>query len=170
MYQVLVTLLIVLTCTFWDIKEHRIPNKVTLPAIVFGIILNSYLNSWLGLRESIFGAALGIGPLLIPFIMGVIGGGDVKLLAAVGAINGVDFVIWAFLYSALAGGVMALSYSLIKGQLRVVISNITFTTTSYILGIKNGSGTKGLVFAPSGLYLPYAVAILVGTLATYALR
>lgn len=167
--HILVLILLIIS-TIYDITHHRIPNKITLPAIVFGFILNVYYSGFLGLKNSFLGTALGIGLLIIPFALGVIGGGDVKLLGAIGALNGYHFVFYAFLYSALVGGIMAVIYAAIKGRLRYILQNIFFTGLTYSLGGKYGRETGGLAFEPSNLYLPYAVPISIGTIITYLVR
>jgi prepilin peptidase CpaA len=94
---------------YLDLKRHRIPNLLTLPACLAGVlyhILSSGFAS--GLLFSMKGLALGLAILIIPFLIGGMGGGDVKLLAALGSWLGPAGVFNLFLYGALAGGVIAL--------------------------------------------------------------
>ena len=99
----------------FDIREKRIPNWLILLAMTGGILL----NAWKGiphLFESILGLVLGIGILIVPFALGWLGAGDVKLLGALGAILGVKWVPRLFFYSALLGGLLALiSIALSRG-------------------------------------------------------
>ena len=83
--------------TLVDIKHKIIPNIITLPGIVFGLIAGSYL---VGLKDSSIGLLLGGGTFLIIseiyyWLRGSIGmgGGDIKLIAAVGALLGWQQVI-----------------------------------------------------------------------------
>ena len=94
--------------SYTDLKFARIPNKLTLSAAALGFIINFIFKGTSGLLFSAAGLAAGLGLLLIPYLLGGIGGGDVKLLAATGAIGGAKFVFFTTLFGALAGGVLAL--------------------------------------------------------------
>jgi prepilin peptidase CpaA len=99
---------------WWDLRYRKIPNWATLPGIGFGLLLNGLLHGWGGLRASGYGFLVGFGALLVLFILSWMGGGDVKLMAAVGALKGYPFVVSALFYSLLAGvaiGVIALIWN-----------------------------------------------------------
>lgn len=93
---------------YTDLRSRRIYNWVVVPAAIGGLALNSWNAGLTGLGQSLSGLALGTGLLLIPFLLGGIGAGDVKLLGAVGALKGIGFVCTAFAVTALAGGVISL--------------------------------------------------------------
>lgn len=96
-----------------DGRWHRIPNWLTFPAIAAGFIVNTVGSGWEGFAHSV--AGVGIAALLtVPlFAAGFIKAGDVKLVAVWGAVKGVaspllqTFVLWAFLYGAVIGGIIA---------------------------------------------------------------
>ena len=92
---------------FADILTGKIPNWLTYPACVFGVCLAGLSTSWPGLVDSVLGLTLGFGPFFALYLMGGMGGGDVKLMAAVGAMMGVDFVLNAMITSILVGGLIA---------------------------------------------------------------
>jgi len=77
-------------CGYTDIKRGLIYNKVTLPMIAAGICYSIYTSQ---IKEALLGLALGFFILLICGLMGGVGGGDVKLAAALGAWFGTD-VLW----------------------------------------------------------------------------
>lgn len=97
-----------------DGKWHRIPNWLTFPAMGLGLLMNGFLDGWSGVGHAIGGMVLALLITLPLFALDILKAGDVKLLAAWGAIKGAvqpithSFVLWAFLYGALIGGVMAL--------------------------------------------------------------
>lgn len=94
--------------TTTDLRSRRIPNRLTIPAAAFGLALQAGLGGWPGLQQAAFGWALGFALLAIPCLLGWIGGGDVKLLAAVGATQGPALALSAGLYGMLLGGLLAL--------------------------------------------------------------
>ena len=81
---------------YTDIKERKIYNKTTITGIALGIIFNSLLFATphleSGLLFSIQGIALGLILFFVPFSLGGLGGGDLKLLAMIGAFQGWPFV------------------------------------------------------------------------------
>ncbi|TLS35573.1 A24 family peptidase [Pseudalkalibacillus caeni] len=146
---------ILLISFFTDIKDRRILNIVTLPAIAFALIYHSVTGGFSGFQFSFFGFLVGLGLLFIPFAMGGMGAGDVKLLAAVGALQGPAFVFSAFLYTAMIGGLIAVLILLKQGQLMDSIKRILFASRLRTLDIVD---KKELHHA-----FPYGVAIVLGT-------
>lgn len=95
-------------CAMYDLRTGRIPNKITFPCMLVGLAINTWCCGLVGLRDSFYGIAVGVLLLIIPFALGGMGAGDVKMLAAIGAINGSKFVFYVFLYGAVAGGAISL--------------------------------------------------------------
>jgi prepilin peptidase CpaA len=94
----LITLAVI---TIWtDGRQHKIYNKVLLPFFFIALLIQPII----GLE----GAALGFLFLLLPYLFGGIGAGDVKLLAVYGALLGPHLIITAFFYGAILGGLVAL--------------------------------------------------------------
>jgi prepilin peptidase CpaA len=63
---------------------------------------------------------------MVPFALEGLGGGDVKLLGAIGAWLGPWQALWTGLYAGVAGGVMALAVALYSGYLRQALANVWF--------------------------------------------
>ncbi|MDV2580755.1 A24 family peptidase [Alkalibacillus haloalkaliphilus] len=102
-------LVIILVISFiTDIHKRKILNIITLPSMLFGVGYHTYINGLEGLSLSLLGLLVGFGILLIPFLVGGIGAGDVKLMAAIGALMGAQFVFYAFLLTAVIGGIISL--------------------------------------------------------------
>ena len=94
-------LVILAAITIWtDGRQHKIYNKVLLPYFLVAVLIQPII----GLE----GAALGFMFLLLPYLYGGIGAGDVKLLAVYGTLLGPNLIITAFFYGAILGGVVAL--------------------------------------------------------------
>ncbi|MFQ5684280.1 MAG: prepilin peptidase [Candidatus Binatia bacterium] len=91
----------------FDIREKRIPNWLILVGLIFGLLINA-LKGRAQLMDSVWGLFLGLGIFVIPFALGWLGAGDVKLFGVLGAILGVKWLPRVFFYSAILGGLLAL--------------------------------------------------------------
>ncbi|KUO50535.1 MAG: hypothetical protein APF76_07765 [Desulfitibacter sp. BRH_c19] len=120
-YNVYLLSILLILSLFFDIITKKIPNMLTFPVMLLGLISYTYTGGLTGFWFSFSGLLVGIGIFLIPFILGGMGGGDVKLLGAIGALMGSQFVLIAALYTAIAGGIIALIILLHKGRLFLMI-------------------------------------------------
>lgn len=91
-----------------DIRVQKIPNLLTFPTMIVGLVYHTIINSWNGLVFGIGGLGLGMGLFMIPYLMGGMGAGDAKLMGAVGALVGPKGVLIASLFTAIVGGLYAL--------------------------------------------------------------
>ena len=88
------------TAMVTDLKWRRIPNWLTVAAFVLGLIFHTVVLGWQGLGFSLGGFAVGFGVLFVLWCIGGGGGGDVKLMGAMGAWLGAKATIFVFLLSA----------------------------------------------------------------------
>jgi prepilin peptidase CpaA len=103
-----VVLIACLIAAVTDVKRFKVYNLLTLPLLVFGLIYHGVMGGSGGLAESLLGALLGFGVLVGLYLLGGVGAGDVKLLAAIGAWLGLPLTFYVFLASSLAAGAYAL--------------------------------------------------------------
>src|SRR5437764_13861047 len=75
-------------CVIADVRTRRIPNVISGAAMLLGITLNTAYMGTAGLLDSLAGLGVTVGVLLWPFAMGGIGGGDVKMMGAIGGLLG----------------------------------------------------------------------------------
>lgn len=165
-------LLVVLgICLYTDVTNRRIYNKVLFPAMLTALLYHLATGGMYGVLFSLKGWALGAALLLLPFSLGGIGAGDVKLLATIGAFKGPEFVFMTFLAGALAGGVMALialarAKALVSAFKRLgqFFSRILFgiPIPRFLLGYNIDNKACEVT-------LPYGVAICAGSMAAYFL-
>lgn len=161
-----IILLLVLTlCVITDIKSRKILNIVTLPSIIIGLAYHINSNSLEGFLYSGKGFLVGFFLLLIPFMMGGIGAGDVKLLAAIGALKGALFVFYTFLYAALIGGLIAIVIMLRNRKLKGFFKKQFYS----VLFLKANHGSFNFNKSEILPTIPYGVPIALGTLLTYLL-
>jgi prepilin peptidase CpaA len=114
-------LLIPLILTLWiawgDLRTRRIPNYLTLGTALAGLAYNLLTHGLPGLVDGFLGMLLGFAFLILPYLWGGMGAGDVKALAALGAWLGPRLTVFLFCYMGIAGGVIALGFLLWKGTL-----------------------------------------------------
>jgi prepilin peptidase CpaA len=96
------------TAVVTDFRSSRIPNWLTLPAIVAGICAQTWTNGMAGMMFSLAGLGGGLALFLILHLSGNIGAGDVKLMAAVGAMVGPYGALLSGLLAIIVGGVYAI--------------------------------------------------------------
>ncbi|UTR11519.1 prepilin peptidase [Evansella sp. LMS18] len=147
-----------------DIRSRKILNIVTFPAILFGLIYYSIADGFSGFLFSGAGFLVGFALLLLPYLLGGMGAGDVKLMAAIGALTGISFVLYSFVYTALIGG--AISIFLIMKKRGVFNSIKSFFFSVIYLRSSLGS----LIFPKekqNSIAFPYGVAIVFGTVCAF---
>lgn len=90
-----------------DVRFRRIPNLLTAGGLLLGLALGFADGRVDGLLESVAGAGTGLLLFLPLYALGVMGAGDVKLLASAGSFLGFPAIVWGALCTAIAGGVLA---------------------------------------------------------------
>lgn len=153
----------------YDLKIRQIPNLLIVSALAFAMLYHVYLEGYsAGLYSSLLGFVTGISLLIIPFIMGGMGAGDVKLLGVVGALKGCSFVFSSFLWMALWGGVIALVILIINGRLKEAFIKLGGKISVLcLLFAKSSDKFNKLGPNKSIIYYPYALAIGLGVLSTF---
>jgi len=114
-------LVLLLVGALCDLRTRRVPNALTLGGAALGLLVNLLLAPPDGLTWALSGWLLGLLLLIVPFTLRGIGGGDVKLLAAVGAWGGPPLVLATLIAGGLIGGVVALGIIIARsapGRLR----------------------------------------------------
>ena len=162
--QDMVLAVMLLICLISDLKERKIYNIVLLPALLFGLINNLATAGWPGLLQSLLGFALGLSILIIPFAMGGMGAGDVKLLAVIGAMKGPLFVFYSALGMGLAGGIIAFAILIYQGTLLTLIVNFG---RSIWLMLSSGFKVIAFNYDNEKIMFPYGLAIVAGTIGAF---
>lgn len=83
-----------------DLRSRRIPNWLTVSAFVVGVVFHTVVTGWHGTLFALGGFAVGFGVLFVLWSIGGGGGGDVKLMGALGAWLGAKLTVAVFLLSA----------------------------------------------------------------------
>lgn len=163
-----ITLVIILMiCIITDIKERKIYNKVIFPSLILALIAQLIVNGLDGLLFGVIGFLVGFFLLLIPYVMGGMGAGDVKLLALIGALKGPAFVVTTAIYMAVIGGIIALGILLFRKGVWNRLASITYAVAGFKSGIK-----IPLSFNKESMQTtyPYGVAIAGGAIISLVLK
>ena len=173
-----ILLSLLLLSLYFDLTKKKIPNFLTFPIMLWGLFIHSFTGGFAGFQFSLYGLLLGLGLFFIPFVLGGMGGGDVKLLGAIGALQGAQFVFRAALFTALCGGFLAVIYLIYHGRLLGLLKKVLAIVAVPIftaLYVRFGSPlfNRVVLFFNSSIieqdsdkkvYMPYGVAIFFGTL------
>lgn len=152
-----------------DLRTRRIPNWLTFGAAAVALVFHFITGGAGGVAQSIGGCAAGVALLILPYALGGMGAGDVKLVGALGAWLGAGDTFWLAMYTGIAGAVMAVVVSVWHGYLRQAWRNVWVLLTYWrVSGLRP---FPELTLATSrGPRLAYAAPILVGTLVVLWLR
>lgn len=101
-----------------DTLFSKIPNLYNLLLLLFALGYHGYMKGMGGLQFALLGLLVGMALFLIPFIMGGMGAGDVKALAALGALLGPAAIFQVFIYTGILGGLLGLLQCFFSQQIR----------------------------------------------------
>jgi prepilin peptidase CpaA len=111
----------VMVATVVDLRTRRIPNVLTASMAAAGLALALAGVSGISLGAAALGCMLGLALMLPGHVLGATGAGDVKLMAAVGALVGSGVIVKAFLFTAIAGGILAVVVAISRKRLSATL-------------------------------------------------
>lgn len=148
-----------LVAAIYDLRTRLLPDWLTVGGMVLGVILALAVGGWTGALSALAGIGCGLVVFWLLWSLGMMGGGDVLLMGAMGALLGWPAVILGLLYSTLAGALLGLGFSAARGHLLRVFRNLF---TAVVSTFRPGRPRVRLADLPTD-ELPYAVAIAVGS-------
>lgn len=150
-----------------DLRDRRIPNWLTLSLLLSGLMQSLVVRSQLSISEAALGMLVGFGLMFVPFALGAMGGGDVKLMSGVGAWLGAMGVFQVFVIAAVVGLVIVLVQCSMQGRLGLLFRNSSVLVLNLMhlqdVGIEHVSET-GKASRSIDRPLPYAVPVLAAVL------
>jgi len=147
---------------FIDWRSRRIPNWLTVPGLLLGIGMNSWVRGWTGAKDSLLGAGLGL-LLLLPFVLvRSLGAGDWKLVGALGAFLGPQHLITVLFVTILVAGAMALVLVIWKGRVRQTLRNLGRMLAAFLSF--HLPGRELTLDNPESLKVPFGVAVAIAVL------
>jgi prepilin peptidase CpaA len=155
--------ILVTVAAFTDILWRRIPNWIPGLALLAAFGLRTYLLGWVGLRTGLLGFGLALLIYLPLFSLRAMGGGDVKLMAAVGAVAGPFNWFVIFVFTSIFGGILALGLLFFRGGLGRALRNITYIMNDLArLRAPHRERPELDVASSSAVTMPHGVAIALG--------
>jgi prepilin peptidase CpaA len=155
------TAVLLVISVYTDVRDSKIYNWITVPFAALGFLLNVLQQGAWGALASLEGLLLGLALFFVSALVGrILGAGDCKLFAAIGALLGPSLLLSAILYSLLAGGVFAILIALGRGVLGQSLKRV-WEAVFFKIYLKV---PMDITDSPTKVRLPYAIAICAGTL------
>jgi len=171
-----ILLTLVLAAAVYDVRYRRIPNWLTAGGVLVGLAMNAFLGDWRtptpansqiwpGLRFALAGLGIAFGVYFALYALRAMGAGDVKLMAAVGAMVGWQDWFGIFVFTAIIGGLMALILVIAKKRAMKTFWNVGFILSEMTSGRPAYLKNEELdVKSSKALGLPHGAVIAVATL------
>jgi prepilin peptidase CpaA len=151
-----------------DYRTYQIPNLLTVSGMVFGLIYNTAVPLSInpGFFWALGGLFVGFLIMLPLYVLRVMGAGDVKLMAMVGAFLGVTDTLHAVIFSFIVGGMAALAFALFNKALVRMLGNVKNAAQMMMMSAIGGFRPDIQIEASKSVgKLPYGICISIGTVA-----
>lgn len=149
-----------------DVRTYKIPNWLTFGGAAFALLLSAVepFSGGHGWLWSLGGLGVGLFIMLPMYALRVMGAGDVKLMAMVGAFLGLSATLYAALFVFICGGVLALAHSVLRGSMLRMVSNVKDITQGALYAVLGGMRPHAQVAPAQSIgKMPYALSIALGT-------
>jgi prepilin peptidase CpaA len=162
-----VLLAVLIAAAIYDVRYRRIPNWLTVSGVLLGLAINAVIgeSGGRGILFALAGLGVAFGMYMVLYILRAMGAGDVKLMAAVGALVGWKAWFGVFFVTAIVGGIMALLLVMVRGRLKHTLWNVGFIVSEMGHGRPAYVGKEELdVRSPKAIGLPHGAVIAVSTI------
>lgn len=151
-----------------DIRTMRIPNLLTLSAIISGLFVHLLMDGLQGWLMSMGGLLAGFGLMFVLYLAGAVGAGDVKIFGGIGAWTGVLFTLQAMVYSIIIAGVIGLLILIWRKSFFQRIRKMYFIgrmiPSTLLMNLSSLQHSDNPV--KGGLRFPFMIAVLPGFIST----
>jgi prepilin peptidase CpaA len=154
-----------------DVWKYCVYNALTFPLMATGLLYHGLFGGWPALTSSAFGMLFGLGVLIVPWLLGMVGAGDVKLMAGVGSWLGMPASLIAFVVASLAAGVLGVVFIVWRGNFRETLANFRLIFYRFV-ALKNYLASDDMVEEQARAkdsrfrVLPFGVTVPVGVIGT----
>jgi prepilin peptidase CpaA len=157
---------VTLLAGWMDFRTRKVPNWLTVPALVLGVAMHIVAAGWSGAIASLEGAGLALVLLLPVVLLRGLGAGDWKLMGAVGAFLGPVLFLFVLVGSIFISGLMAAIAILRTQRVGETLRNLVVLVRGFFsFGLR--ANPKISLDNPSLLKLPFGVAVAVSTLVCF---
>jgi prepilin peptidase CpaA len=166
------TVLLLLLCiaAYQDYHSYIISNILVVSGALLGVMLNYFLPAGIGFINSLAGLGVGLLLLLPLYLLRVMGAGDIKLMAMVGAFIGPQAVLISILYIMITGGVLAICVAIYRGVLKSALYRVLGIPIKFIVNLFASKSNHTLnsylsseISYGAPVKIPYGIAIAIGT-------
>ena len=152
----------------WDLRQGRIPNALTYGSMALGFVLRVILGGWHGALDGAAAGFVGGGVFFLLFLVRGMGAGDVKLMTAIGIWAGLRHLVVIMVVTALAGGILALGYMIVRKRGLSTLRNVGALLRFHVVfGLAPHPEIN--LENPQAIRIPYALAIAAGTFYAYGM-
>jgi prepilin peptidase CpaA len=152
----------------WDLRQGRIPNRLTYGAMGLGVVMRAILGGWHGALDGLAAGLVGGGVFLLFFLVRGMGAGDVKLMAAIGMWAGLRHLVVILMVTAIAGGILALGYMIARKRGLSTLRNLGALLRFHVV-VGLAPHPEINLENPQAIRIPYALAIAAGTFYAYGM-
>lgn len=150
--------------TVIDLHSRRIPNWLTVNLSMVGLANSLWVKGWSGLGEHIVALLIGLIIFFVFYLLNIFGAGDAKMMAALGAIMGIPFIIYASFIVVFVGGIISFILLMKKrGLPEIWLILLAFLKALFS---KNVQEFRGWVNDASKNTFPFSIAITIGSVIT----
>ena len=158
-------LVVAIVAVVFDVRTRRIPNLLTFSAAILAVLVAMISGGLSATVTAVFAWILGVALFFPFFALGGMGAGDVKLLAALAAWLGPIDAVYMAMFTAMAGGVIGLGVTMLRGYTRQALSNIWLMLMHW--RVAGPKPVPGLTLSDGDApRLAYAIPIAVGAVCT----
>lgn len=157
---------VILIIAAWiDGKELRVPNWITFPMVLSGLVYCTVTEGWSGMGAGLVGMSVGLLTLLPLYAVGGMGAGDVKLMAGIGAWLGWEITFYAFCVSTIVGAIMAVCMVLYRKSFQKHYDNFLMIALEW-MQVRDPRELSNIAAErkSSMLLLPYGIPICIGSI------
>lgn len=155
--------LLVAVAAIYDWRFRRIPNWLVVTGFCSGVSLQTALFGWRGLKEAALGCAAAFAVYFVLFALRAMGGGDVKLMAAIGSMTGPSNWLNIFILASVLGGIIAVVLILSRGTLTRTLRNVLSAVRNFLrLKAPYRENPELDISHPQAVTLPHGISIALG--------
>ena len=160
-----------IAAAYYDLRVRRIPNWLNLSGVILGLGLNTYFESFHGTLHALGGLSVALCVYLPLYALKGMGAGDVKLMAAIGAMTGAGNWFYIFIGTALIGGLASVALVLLRKKTGQTISNLSVIITQLAKGKAPSKEDSSLsIHNEKSLKMPHGAMIAAGVCLFLALN